>query len=78
VTPTPELALLALAVTVGYVLLCAVWPFRPCSRCAGTGKRRGPVGGIRRCPTCRATGLRIRAGRHLWNYLRRTRDEGMR
>jgi hypothetical protein len=69
--PAASLTALALIViTVGYVLTCAAWPFGNCRRCHGTGKIRGPVGGIRYCRRCDHTGLRIRWGRHLWNEIR--------
>jgi hypothetical protein len=69
----PAVLLLTL-LTVGYLLACAVWPYRPCSRCRGTGRVRSPLGrSLRLCRRCNATGLRLRAGRHIWNWLRRTR-----
>jgi hypothetical protein len=34
------LALVGLGWLAVYTLACAVWPYRRCSRCAGTGKRR--------------------------------------
>ena len=63
----------------GYLLACLLWPFAPCRRCGGTGNRNAPLGmhrnprrrAFRRCQRCQGTGRRLRAGRHLWNYLRR-------
>ncbi|MCO1582031.1 hypothetical protein M8C13_40410 [Crossiella sp. SN42] len=59
----------------GYVLACTAFPFRPCRACKGMGRHlnRGVFGGIRLCTACKATGLKLRAGRKAWNYLRRTR-----
>ncbi|MGC9670851.1 hypothetical protein ACNTMW_30420 [Planosporangium sp. 12N6] len=73
----PILALLA--VTLGYAIGCWIWPFRACRRCAGTGKRRSPSGrGIRLCRPCRGSGLRLRAGRWIYNQLTRLRKDGTR
>ncbi len=77
-TVTPDLLLLLALITFGYVLVCAVWPYRPCRRCGGTGKLHGGFGGIRYCPRCNHTGLRLRLGRHLYNLLRRAEREGNR
>jgi hypothetical protein len=53
-SPTSALVLLALIVTLGYALTCAVWPFRACRRCGGTGRLHGPLRGIRLCRRCTA------------------------
>lgn len=68
---TDALPLLLIVVTVGYLAVCAVWPFKACRRCRGTGRRRGPMRGIRLCHRCNATGLRLRWGRRVWNGTRR-------
>lgn len=66
------LVVTALVFTLGYIATCAVWPFKACRRCHGSGKLRSPlIKAIRLCPLCGATGLRIRIGRHLWNRFRR-------
>lgn len=77
-TPTDAalgpIVLIGLFVTISYIATCAVWPFKACRRCHGSGKLRSPlVKAIRLCPRCEATGLRIRIGRHVWNRLRRVR-----
>lgn len=65
-------AIAALAITLGYIAACVVWPYAPCPRCRGTAKLTAPLGrAFRRCPRCRGTGLRLRLGRRAWNYLRR-------
>jgi hypothetical protein len=69
----------ALAVTLGYGLACWVWPFKPCPRCHGTGKKRSPSGrAFRACRRCDGTGARLRAGRWIYNQLSRLRREGSR
>ncbi|MGD9525631.1 MAG: hypothetical protein AB7V44_02460 [Pseudonocardia sp.] len=65
------LALLALAALAGYVIVCAVWPFGPCRRCSGTGKRRSPTGRYwRPCGRCGGSGRRVRLGRALYELIR--------
>jgi DnaJ-class molecular chaperone len=69
---TTVLTLVLLVVTLGYSVTCAIWPFKACRRCAGTGRLRPRLMRvIRLCPRCRGTGLRIRLGRHAWNNARR-------
>jgi hypothetical protein len=71
----PALALLMIVLTVGYLLTCAVWPFRACRHCHGAGRHRGPLRGIRLCRHCNGTGLRLRLGRRVWNAaVRLSRD----
>lgn len=69
--PTSTLILITVLVTLGYLLVCGIWPFRACRRCQGTGRLRGPMRGIRLCVRCDGTGLRLRFGRRLWNASRR-------
>lgn len=69
------LLVIAPFVTLGYLGLCVVWPFRTCRRCQGYGQLRGLFGGIRLCGHCDGTGLRLRLGRRVLNALRhRYRD----
>ena len=66
-------------VTLCYAVGCWIWPFRRCHRCAGTGRRRSPTGrAVRLCRPCRGTGLRLRAGRWIYNHLTRIRREANR
>jgi hypothetical protein len=58
-------------VTLGYLGLCLVWPFKACRRCRGHGQFHGLFGGIRLCGHCDGTGLRLRLGRRAWNAFRR-------
>ena len=67
---------LLLLLTLGYAAVCAASPFGPCRRCEGTGRLGARI--RRACPRCDATGLRIRAGRHLWNEINRIHREGSR
>ena len=47
------LILLPLAVTLGYVTACAVWPFANCRKCGGAGRHRSPSGRAwRYCHRC--------------------------
>lgn len=71
IDPLTALALFVIVVTVGYILLCAVWPFTHCRRCRGAGRHRGPLRGIRLCHRCQGSGLRLRWGRRVWNSTRR-------
>jgi hypothetical protein len=70
---------LSIVVAICYAALCAASPFGTCRRCAGRG-RLGTTRGLhsRPCRNCDATGLRIRAGRHLYNEIMRAHRGGMR
>ncbi len=73
------LCLILPIVTACYLLTCAVWPFKACRTCHGTGRKRSPLGrAFRLCRSCDGTGLRIRFGRHAYNLIRRERDKGAR
>lgn len=76
-----------LFVTFGYAARCWLKPFAVCHRCKGTGtapattmdRLRGRATSPRAlrgrpdCRHCRATGLRLRIGRRLFNHVRRIR-----
>jgi hypothetical protein len=69
---TPALTLLGLcpiAVTLCYVLLCAVSPWGTCRRCHGHS---------RTCQRCNGTGMRPRTGWQLYARARRTYRDGTR
>ena len=82
-TPASALILTTVAVTLGYGMVCWVWPFRACRKCHGSGRlhtptrlRRAGLGrGVRPCRRCDATGLRLRAGRRLHAAIRRLRTD---
>jgi len=68
------LALIGLAWLAYYVLACTARPFAACRRCDGNGKYRKPTGRAwHPCRHCKGTGHRLRLGRHVTNYLHRTR-----
>ncbi|HEU5161144.1 MAG TPA: hypothetical protein VFU43_29380 [Streptosporangiaceae bacterium] len=55
---------------VCYVIACAIWPFKPCTRCDGRGKFPSPSGRAwRYCRHC-DDGAKLRAGRRVYNHLR--------
>lgn len=73
------LTLIILAVTLCYAVACWIWPFKPCPRCHGSGRRRSPSGrAFRLCRRCDGTGARLRAGRWIYNQLTRLRKDGTR
>ncbi|WP_173523627.1 hypothetical protein [Nonomuraea antri] len=66
------LATIALFVsTLCYASRCYLSPFGSCRKCQGK-RRRGP----RHCRRCDSTGLRLRVGRRLWNYVRHLHHDG--
>ncbi|MET7544758.1 hypothetical protein ABZS94_03105 [Streptomyces sp. NPDC005500] len=80
-------ALLAIAslltVTFCYGGLCAASPFGDCRKCRGWGfamktDRKGRTKRGKDCRRCKATGKRIRVGRHLYNVAARLHRDGTR
>ncbi|MFB4273365.1 hypothetical protein [Nonomuraea sp. GTA35] len=72
-------AALAVLWLLGYAAACAADPFARCLRCKGHGKKLKPNGRVKRwCRHCDGTGLRLRLGRRLYNYLRRLHRDGAR
>ncbi|MGW0736334.1 hypothetical protein [Streptomyces sp. NPDC002851] len=72
-----------LAVTVCYIVVCAVSPFGNCRKCHGVGRkaritRRGRLKVGKVCRRCRGEGRRIRVGWWLFNRTRRLHHEGTR
>ncbi|MBF9129312.1 hypothetical protein I0C86_10060 [Plantactinospora sp. S1510] len=73
------LLLALLAVTLGYLATCWIFPFVACRRCHGTGKCRAPFGrAFRLCSRCDGDGYPLRPGRLVLNYLRNLHDKGTR
>ncbi|MEW2386334.1 hypothetical protein AB0873_30270 [Micromonospora sp. NPDC047707] len=72
------LAAILTPVTLGYAGLCWVKPFTTCRRCAGTGRTTTRV--LRRPRACRRCdrGLRLRAGRWIYNQFARLHRESTR
>lgn len=70
---TARTALVIVAtLAAGYLGTCWIWPYKNCRTCRGQGTLRG-FPGIRHCPACEATGLRLRAGRRLIDTAHRHR-----
>lgn len=72
-----------LLVTLGYSVRCWLSPFGDCRHCDGMGHalkydRKGKAKRGKDCRRCKATGKRIRVGRHLFNVSRRTYRAGAR
>ncbi len=81
-TPTPQASLITLAlltlaaVTLGYLAVCWLRPFRRCRRCHGTGRRRSLIlRAGRTCRRCDGHGQHLRTGRVAINYLRELHDK---
>ncbi|MFD3946833.1 hypothetical protein [Streptomyces sp. NPDC058579] len=82
---TPALLAIALLliVTLSYASLCAASPFGTCRKCNGLGfalatDRKGKPKRGKTCRRCKGHGLRIRAGRWLYNRAARTYRAGTR
>lgn len=70
------LLLIALTITLGNTITVAIWPFKRCRTCHGTGTLRSPiVRAVRLCRRCESTGLRPRLALKAWNAFRRLRRE---
>jgi hypothetical protein len=65
-------------ITLGYAGLCWVKPFKPCNRCAGTGRTTTRI--LHRPRVCRRCdhGHRLRTGRRVFNHFHRLRAEATR
>ncbi|MCX4531922.1 hypothetical protein [Streptomyces sp. NBC_01669] len=82
-TPALLASTLLLSVTLGYASLCAASPFGNCRKCRGMGHaiktdRKGRTKRGKDCRRCKATGKRIRVGRHLYNVAARLHRDGTR
>ncbi|MFJ2371245.1 hypothetical protein ACIOZL_00360 [Streptomyces sp. NPDC087769] len=82
-TPALLASALLLLVTLSYSGLCAVSPFGDCRKCRGWGfatktDRKGRAKRGKDCRRCKATGKRIRIGRHLYNVAARLHRDGTR
>ncbi|MGW4638031.1 hypothetical protein ACWEN6_05870 [Sphaerisporangium sp. NPDC004334] len=65
--------------TLRYAAACYVKPFARCRRCKGKRRKPNRIGrGWHDCRHCNGTGLRLRIGRHAWNYARRLHRDGTR
>ena len=64
-----------LVITFGYIAACAIWPFRSCRLCGGSGRHRSPSRRAwRNCRRCNGTGGTLRVGRRVYNHLKRIHD----
>jgi hypothetical protein len=66
--------LLTLAITLGYLGACALFPFKRCRACKGRGHHQSRLlRGYRPCRSCDGNGMRLRVGRKAWNAVTRNR-----
>ncbi|MEV4721725.1 hypothetical protein AB0J94_31435 [Micromonospora noduli] len=76
---TPILLLASLA-TLGYsacyLAVCAASPWGRCRRCHGARSHRTAIGTRRDCHRCDGTGIRVRAGRRLIDFIRAEYRDG--
>ncbi|MFH9121704.1 hypothetical protein [Streptomyces globisporus] len=82
-TPALLASALLLLITLSYGGLCAVSPFGDCRKCCGWGfatktDRKGRAKRGKDCRRCKATGKRIRIGRHLYNVAARLHRDATR
>ncbi|MGO1020163.1 hypothetical protein ACTOXX_06240 [Streptomyces rubiginosohelvolus] len=82
-TPALLASALLMFATLSYASLCAASPFGNCRRCRGWGfamktDRKGRAKRGKDCRRCKATGKRIRIGRHLYNVAARLHRDGTR
>ncbi|WDT88342.1 hypothetical protein H0E86_18390 [Streptomyces sp. SCSIO-PteL053] len=80
-TPALLASALLIFLTLSYASLCAASPFGNCRRCRGWGfamqtDRKGRAKRGKDCRRCKATGKRIRIGRHLYNVAARLHRDG--
>jgi hypothetical protein len=77
--PWPLLALTLGTAALIYAMACWASPFAQCRRCDGNGKYRKRHGRAwHPCKHCKGSGHRLRWGRHVTNYLHRTRERSTR
>ncbi|MDX3591860.1 hypothetical protein PV749_12075 [Streptomyces sp. ID03-2B] len=82
-TPALLASALLMFLTLSYASLCAASPFGNCRKCRGWGfamktDRKGRAKRGKDCRRCKATGKRIRIGRHLYNAAARLHRDGTR
>ncbi|MGW4629782.1 hypothetical protein [Streptomyces rubiginosohelvolus] len=82
-TPALLASTLLMFLTLSYASLCAASPFGNCRKCRGWGfatktDRKGRPKRGKDCRRCKATGKRIRIGRHLYNVAARLHRDGTR
>ncbi|MEV4762522.1 hypothetical protein AB0J89_07780 [Micromonospora chokoriensis] len=76
----PTILLLASLATLGYtacyLAVCAASPWGRCGRCHGARFHRTAIGTRRDCRRCDGTGIRVRAGRRLIDFIRAEYRDG--
>ncbi|GAB3811046.1 hypothetical protein [Kribbella italica] len=78
ITQAATVTLIVTGVVAFYLLTCLIWPFGRCRRCSGAGKFKAPIGkAYRHCGRCNGSGMRVRIGRHVINYIRAARGAGI-
>lgn len=76
---TSAVTIPALFITIRYVAKCCIQPFGTCRKCQGKRHLPKRIGrGTHECRRCKGTGLRLRWGRHLFNFTRRLHSDGTR
>ncbi|MFY1593074.1 hypothetical protein [Micromonospora sp. WMMD737] len=75
-TILPLASLAALGYATWYLILCAASPWGRCRRCRGARFHRTSIGTRRDCTRCDGTGIRVRAGRRLLDYIRAEYRDG--
>lgn len=66
-------ALLGILLWTGwYLIACALYPWRACTRCDGGKKRSSSRRNWRDCRHCAGSGRRHRIGRRVWGALSRS------
>lgn len=66
--------------TLWYLAVCMTFGYGNCRRCKGAGKLGNPLSRrtFRLCPRCDGTGIRLRLGRRVIEYLRAEHRRGTR
>ncbi|MDG4753790.1 hypothetical protein O7630_22895 [Micromonospora sp. WMMD718] len=63
-------SLTILSYALCYLAVCAASPWGRCRRCHGRRYHRTAIGTRRDCRRCDGTGIRVRLGRRLLDYIR--------
>jgi hypothetical protein len=76
-TSPTALIVIAIIAAAGYLIHCAIWPYRACTKCDGHGKYPAPNGRTwRYCRHCDGIGGKIRPGRRALTHLKNTYRHG--
>ncbi|SCL21348.1 hypothetical protein GA0070616_2276 [Micromonospora nigra] len=69
-------SLATLIYAASYLIKCAVSPWGRCRRCHGRRYHHTSIGTRRDCTRCDGTGIRVRPGRRLIDYIRAEYRDG--